>query len=355
MNIINIIQFLNSVLNSIGGDGTSPTLPFPRTTKPESIPNGSNHGREQNREPTLTNNNLSNKKRKAESELPKMNCKASKDSKGSGPSSGVAAPDRPRLLADLKRPSAPTSSKQAVPYRGTSTASSASARPTTPASEAPKAAPKKGSYAEIMARAKAAQTASSAVGVIKHKPKEKVSEKKELLLAKKGLSAKGKNGPKPRQHGGSPDSKSSSPAPRLPTSKKSSEKKLAQPAYKGTAKPVPAYRGTMKAVPSTASSHKITSRAHSSTAKSRHDRHASSEDDIIDDEEIEEDEDDYPESESDMEAGFSDVEEEEQMAVKAAKKEDNEQARIEDQHKREKEDRRRMLQQMAKNAKKRSY
>ena len=286
----------------------------------------------------------------------KTNCKALKDTKGSGPSSGVAAPDTPRLLANLKTPSAPTSSKPAVPYRGTSAASSASARPITPAAEIPKAAPKKGSYAEIMARAKAAQTASPAVGVIKHKPKEKVSEKKELLLAKKGLSAKGKIGPKPRQRGRSPGSKSSSPAPSLPSSKKPNDKKPVQPAYKGTAKPVPAYRGTMKAAHSTASNHKIPSSAHPSTVKSRHNRHASSEDDIIDDEEIdEEDEEDYPESESDMEAGFSDVEEEEQMAVKAAKKEDNEQARIEDQHKKEKEERRRMLQQMANNAKKRSY
>ncbi len=286
-----------------------------------------------------------------------MNCKVPKDSEARGPSSGLAAPTKPRLPANPKIQAGPTSSKQAAPYSGTSAASSVSARPATPAAEIPKPAPKKGSYAEIMARAKAAQTTSPAVGVIKHKPKEKLSEKKELLLAKKGLSAKGKVVSNPRQRGQSSQSKSASPALGLPSSKKLSEKKVAQPVYKGTAKPAPAYRGTMKAVPSTASSRKTPSSAGPSASKSRHNRYAaSSDDDIIDDEEIdEEDEEDYPESESDMEAGFSDVEEEEQMAVKAAKKEDDEQARIEDEHKKEKEERRRMLQRMANNAKKRSY
>ena len=298
---------------------------------------------------------LSDKKRKAEAELSKTNYKVSKDSKASGPSSGLVVPDRPFLTTNPRRTIAHTSLKQVVSYRGTSAVNSALATPTPPAGDIPKAAPKKGSYAEIMARAKAAQTASPAVGVIKHKPKEKLSEKKELLLAKKGLSSKGKVDTKPGQHGASPKSKSSSPAPSVPLSKNPGDKRVSQLAYKGTAKLVPAYRGTMKAAPSPSSDRKNPSNRHPSAVKSHHNRYADLEDDMIDDDGLDEDEDDYPDSESDMEAGFSDVEEEEQMAVKAAKKEDEEQARIEEQHKREKDERRRMLENMARNAKKRSY
>ncbi len=344
------------MLSSIGGDGTPPTIPPPKSAKPQGLPNEPRAGREADRGPPSAGIVSSNLKRKAEGELSKMNCKVLKDSKASGPSSGLAVPDKSHLPANPKSPTVATCSKQSVPYRATSAVGCTSATPTVPTAQIPKAAPKKGSYAEIMARAKAAQTISPAVGVIKHKPKEKLSEKKELLLAKKGLSGKGKIGSKPGQREGTPNSKSSSPAPGLPSSKKPGDKKVIQPAYKGTAKPVPAYRGTMKAVSSIASNRKPPSSGHPSAAKPRQTRNAASEDDIIDDEELDEgDEDEYPDSESDMEAGFSDVEQEEQMAIKAARKEDEEQALIEDQHKKEKEGRKRMLQQMAKNAKKRSF
>ena len=344
------------MLSTIGGDGPPPTLPPPRTAKPEIRPNVLKDYCEYEKGPPSANSVSSNNKRKADSDLTKANCKVSKDSKASCPSNGLAASDKPRLIANPRSPTIPTPSKKTVPYRGTIAAIPASATPTAPAGDIPKAAPKKGSYAEIMARAKMAQTASPAVGVIKHKPKEKISEKKELLLAKKGLSTKGKCRPKPVQRGTSPASKSSSPAPGVPSLKKSSDKKVTQPAYKGTAKPAPAYRGTMKPVSETASGRKPSLSTRPPATKSQHNRHAaSSDDDIIDDDEIEEDEEPYPDSESDMEAGFSDVEEEEQKAVKAAKKEDEEEARIEAQHKSEKEKRRKMLEQMAKNAKKRNY
>ena len=353
------IQFLNSVLSSIGGDGVPPTLPPPQAAKPESLPNVSNDGQERDRGPLSAKSPLSRNKRKAISELTKANYKVAKDSRASGPSNGLSAPDKPRVLANPRSPSLVSSSKRAVPYRGTSATTVTPIGTTGPAGEIPKAAPKKGSYAEIMARAKAAKTASPAVGVIKHKPKEKISEKKELLLAKKGLSAKGQVRLKPGQRGVSPACKSSSPVPGVPSTKKVNDRKIAQPAYKGTAKPAPAYRGTMKLADEIASGHKASMNARKIVGKSSRNRFAaSSDDDIIDDEEDDldaEDDEPYPESESDMEAGFSDVEEEEQMAVKAAKKEDDEEARIEAQHKSEKEQRRRKLEQMTKNAKKRSY
>lgn len=56
-----------------------------------------------------------------------------------------------------------------------------------------------------------------------------------------------------------------------------------------------------------------------------------------------------------MEAGFSDVEEEESKATKFARKEDDEEARKEAEMKREKEARRMRLESLAKGAKKQAY
>ena len=342
------------MLSSIGGDGTS-TLPLPRTTKPDTLASGPKDRPKAAKVPS-TSNVSSVSKRKAEDELPKPNYKASKDSKASGPSSGTSVSDKPRLHANPKHAIATDSSKPKVPYRGTKATTPVPSTPSVPAAQVPKAAPKKGSYAEIMARAKAAQTASPAVGVIKHKPKEKISEKKELLLAKKGLSKKGKADSKSGQRSGSPHSKSSSPAPGLPSSKKPASKKIPQPAYKGTAKPAPAYRGTAKPVSSAVSSRNLPSSARPSTSKSHRDRDDDSDNDIVESEELEEeDEVGYSDSASDMEAGFSDMMEEEQVAIKVAKKEDEEEARLEDKLKREKEERKRKLQQLAKNAPKKIY
>ena len=342
------------MLSSIGGDGT-PTLPPARTTKSEILSNGPKDRPEVIKAPTA-NSAPSNPKRKAEDELLKSNYKASKDSKASGPSNGIAVSDKPRLQANAKTPTAASSSKSNFPYRGTNVTTPASATPSAPTAQIPKAAPKKGSYAEIMARANAAQTVSSAVGIIKHKPKEKISEKKELLRAKKGLSKKGKVGSRPAQRGGSPHSKSSSPAPGLPLSKKPSNKKIPQPTYKGTAKPAPAYRGTAKPVSSTTSSRNPPSSARPSASKSHRDRSDGSNNDTTNSEGLdEEDEVDYSSSASDMEAGFSDMMEEEQIAIKVAKKEDEEEARKEEEHKREKEERKRTLERLAKKAPKKIY
>ena len=342
------------MLSSIGGDGTPP-LPPPRTTKPGIVANESRDRPGATKAPAISSA-LSNPKRKAEDELPKSNCKISKDTKSGGPSNGISVPHKPHLLANPKLATVAASPKSKAPYRVTNATTPATAIPSVPATQMPKAAPKKGSYAEIMARANAAQTVCPAIGVIKHKPKEKISEKKELLRAKKGLSKKGKEVPKPGQRGGSPHSKSSSPAPVLPLSQKPGNKKISQPAYKGTAKPTPTYRGTAKPVSSTASSRNPTSGARTLASKSHRDRSDDSNNDTTNSEGLdEEDEIGYSDSASDMEAGFSDMMEEEQVAIKAAKKEDEEEARKEEQHKREKEARKRTLEQLAAKNKKKIY
>ena len=239
--------------------------------------------------------------------------------------------------------------KKAVPYRGTADASTrAAAAATPPALDAAKG-PKKGSYAEIMARAKAVQSKPPTVGVINHKPKDKLSYKKEITLKKKAALNK-KLGIKDDEKGlSSSRSMSSSPAP----STRDGEKVL-HPKRKGTvkpAKPQPTYKGTMN--PGSA---KIQAPASNNTggkaSRPRYDEYAASDEDDLEDADIEE----YGSEESDdMEAGFSDVEEEEAAATWVARKEDEEEARLEAKLKREKEERRKKLEALSKKAKPQRY
>lgn len=243
-----------------------------------------------------------------------------------------------------------SSSSAAMPYRGISRSDPVSATPTTPTGDALKA-PKKGSYAEIMARAKANQS-KPPVGTISHKPKEQIapSYKKELKLKKKALKDK-KLGIKNDSHPRSSGSLSSSPASGLVA-----KKKVAAPAYKGTAKskpqlPQPTYKGTMKPASSTAKPPSARD-GDANPRKPRYDEYAATDEDEMND--VEEDE--YgSDGSDDMEAGFTDVEQEETVAAKAARKEDEEEARLEAKLKKEKEERRKRLEQLAKKAKPQKY
>ena len=250
----------------------------------------------------------------------------------------------PKPPISVSPPSAET------PYRGTSRPDPTSVVPTTPIGDTLKT-PKKGSYAEIMARAKANQS-KPPVGTISHKPKEQIapSYKKALKMNKKAMKDK-KLCIKDRSRPGSSGSLSSSPAPGSVANKKA-----AAPAYKGTAKPKPqlpqpTYRGTMKPASSTATPPTRRDRD-ANPSKVRYDEYAATDEDDLDD--IEEDE--YGSDESDdMEAGFTDVEEEETAAARAARKEDEEEARLEAKLKRDKEERRKKLEQLAKKAKPQRY
>lgn len=350
-----LIQFLNAVLSSIGGDGPPPSLPRAQSSRP-----GSSHSGSVN-------------KRKAEDGLTRPNDKVPKESGVSGPSAGSSTATFKQAFKAQRPTLATSSSALAVPYRGTSKANPNFASPITPIGDAPKAAPKKGSYAEIMARAKASQAGALAVGTIKHKPKETLSNKKEILLHKQGRLNKTKPGSKDALGRDVPlDGRpSAGPGPSGMKTKSetgtSSKKAVAPPTYKGTAtvKPQPSYKGTMKPVASpnpsgrkNSAPEKGPSRSRSvsmgrpSISQDRHNRYLSEDED----DDLDEDEDDMGgESTDDMEAGFSDVEEEEQHAIKFAKKEDEEQASIELKMKREKEERKKRLELMAKSAKKRSF
>lgn len=370
------IQFLNAVLSSIGGDGPPPSLPRAQLSRPGSSHSGSLNDRDRLSARTGLHSSTSDLKRKAEDGLSRSNDKVPKESRGTGPSAVLPSTTAKQTFKAQRPALATSSSALVVPYRGTSKANPTPASPITPVGDTPKAAPKKGSYAEIMARAKASQAAAPAVGTIKHKPKETLSNKKEILLHKQGRLNKTK--PSSKDALGRdvpPDGRPSpSPGPSAMRTKSdvggSSKKTVAPTTYKGTAtaRPQPSYKGTMKPVASPNLSGRKNSIADKGPSRSRsvsmgrpsisHDRYNRylSEDEEDDDLDEDGDEDDRGgESTDDMEAGFSDVEEEEQHAIKFAKKEDEEQAKIELQLKREKEDRKKRLEFMAKSAKKRSF
>ena len=287
-----------------------------------------------------------------------------KESMTRGPNNLLPASRKPQVPTPSTRPvHASTVSSSSVPYRGTVRST---INDPLPVNVAPKAQPKKGSYAEIMARAKASQTVPAPVGVIKHKPKEKLSSKKEILLQKRCLSAQSKSGLVNPSHQATPESKSDSPGSTVLANKKSNKDegikgKNGQLKYKGTGtlKPQPAYKGTMKPVLSTTPKtrkkpHEEIDRNRSRSSSighgaiSKHRKRNDVSDENESDVEEEEEEEDYGSDLSDMEADFSDVEKEDEQALKAAKRDDAFEAKMEVEMKRQKEERRKRALQQAK-------
>lgn len=303
------------------------------------------------------------RKRKAEDVLSGSKTKSLKEGQDIGPKSENLSTKSQSSNAS-KRPILSTStSALSVPYRGTVKAAPNSASPTMPTGTTAKAPPKKGSYAEIMARAKASQAAAAVVGVIKHKPKEALSNKKEILLRKKGLLNDKKAGSKAVR--GALNNKGTESLEAKKQTDAGGSKKASPSGYKGTAtaKPQPSYKGTMKSAERTNSIKRRPSNARyengsrgASSIRPSASRSGYVSDQGDEDEEEEDGEDVASDlSTDDMEAGFSDVEDEEIHATKFARKEDEEQAKLEARLKKEKEERRKRLDLMAKNAKKRAF
>lgn len=251
-------------------------------------------------------------------------------------------------MARTEKPALTVSSTASGSYRGTSKPS-----PVTPVSAEAKAPPKKGSFAEIMSRAK---PTVPPVGVITHKPKANISSKKELELQRREMALKGKtNGKKSKS---APGSKSNSPGPGKRVDGSGKIVKPSNPVgYQGTVKPKPqpSYKGTMKPVPSSSASARkrdYNSDDHIRRKPNPTVRRAASEtedESEVDDENSYVSEEDY----SDMEAGFGDVEEEDEKATKLAKKEDDYEKMMLDELKRQKEAKRRRLAALADKARNR--
>ncbi|MCJ1397368.1 hypothetical protein MMC11_000561 [Xylographa trunciseda] len=333
------MSFLNSVLSAIN-DGTAEVVaPAVRTNvkaTQATVAKLSTEGVRQTHQPPAKNSSLVLGKRKADTELSsppekfqKKDALPAKLNSGSGPSDKAAIKAKPVL----KVTSAPSGS-----VKGANKPS-----PITPVSAEAKAPPKKGSFAEIMARGK---PTIPPVGIITHKPKDKLSSKKELELLKRERALKVKPGSKMSKS--APGSKSNSPAP----SKQREApvllgKSVKTTGYQGTAKgkPQASYKGTMKPVfPRPASSHKRAydsdaPRTPKATSVACQKEKYSEEESEVDDGESYMSEDDY----SDMEAGFEDVEEEDEKAARLAKKEDDFEKMMLDELKRQKEAKRQRL------------
>lgn len=232
----------------------------------------------------------------------------------------------------------------------------------TPSSNGPVKPLKKGSYAEIMARGKAAHATLGQVGKIQHKTIEKPLPRREREELKAQRSQK-------LQKNLTPNSKFPKPGPNqvrqansaisnektaLDSNKKVKKSALATTGYTGTARPKPGGTKT----PSRTSVSDPTSRVNSShngrnftSRRSFQDNR----DEYEDEEEEEEEEGDYDSDTSDMEAAVFEVDEEEETAAKIARREDAEALAEENKLKREKEEKRKKMAALAKTRGGRSY
>ncbi|KAF2788143.1 hypothetical protein K505DRAFT_329144 [Melanomma pulvis-pyrius CBS 109.77] len=278
-------------------------------------------------------------------------------------------PARPAPTPGITKPKVPTPSN-AVPYRGTAGNGGQGAGRVTnttvskpnpvartpgvfakPALPLPKAAgapvpTKKGSYAAMLQRASQVQQAKPAAPPVKHEVTKILTKKeRDALKAKESAAAKGK---KPNLAG---SGRYAGTKPELKEKRRPADlgyqgtarpaKKPVEIGYKGTARPANNITGAAGKAGGPAAA-----KAKSKVGQGRYGGYAS-----WSDEELDEEEDDYDsDASSDMEGGLWDVENEEQVALKVAKKEDAQALKEENELKRQKEERRLKLAAMNKAA-----
>ncbi|KXT02581.1 hypothetical protein AC578_10671 [Pseudocercospora eumusae] len=346
----------NNLLNSIGKPGSSPSPKpttslskpppgAPSTAKPQAVTNGV-------KPRPVPANVAAGVKRKSEDQ-------------SSGPQAKVVrtevkVPVRPGQNGQVAstKPAASASTATAASYKGTSrplTTSQPAKAAAKPAAAAPKpagnataanaapAAPK--GFAAILAQAKAAQEASKAatMNTIKHKPVERLTKKERMRLREE---AKQKGGGKGGKAAAADRSRSGTPS-----DPKAAAKRAPDTGYKGTMKkavvapPTTSYTGTMKKAVPGAAPKKDPKKG---LGQDKYGGYASWSDLSAAEDEDEEGYDSY--ESDDMEAGFDDVEGEEQLALKSARKEDLEALQEEERHRREKEERKRKLAALSKTA-----
>ncbi|KAJ5635058.1 Chromatin SPT2 [Penicillium longicatenatum] len=324
------MSFLDSVLTSLE-TGKPTKLPVSQPPSPPKISSPKRDDRKLGSFPQHVSTMNAGTKRKAEDQLPRPVRPEGSVSTKSGAKPGASS-------ATSKTAPKPISATKPVPKN--STVGVKKTAPTKPVSTKsvpsktavaapPAKAPPKGSYADLMAIAKARQEqAPQKVGLLQHQtaPREHLGRhelRRRLQEAKMRakMESKGKkfepaiarNG-----HKRSPDSAKQSPE---------------VPSYKGTAKPArtpepPTYQGTARLPGKPGTNDR---RQH---GKRRMNEYMGT------DEEDEGDyggyDDYYSDASSDMEAGFDDVELEEGAALKNARKEDEEELRLEMAAKKEK-------------------
>src|SRR5271163_2240994 len=315
------MSFFNDVLDSIGS-GKAPAPP----PKPIKRPVSTDSNGLSQPVATLRFNDTSTSqngtKRKAEDTPQQQSEKAVKVNPPSGHSSSVKMGSKPRTAQPLP------SLKTPPPVSPTATK-----------------IPPKGSFADIMARAKAAQDQKGQiqVGLIKHQPvsKEKMSKvvERKREEEEKAKALKSKLGPKPGSNGRIEKRRSASPTKR-------------QDRARVPKQPRSSYKGTMKTTPKRdkAASSKLRNRSVQDKTGRKHSRYDDylGTDEEDDSDIIEDEDDDYgSDASSNMEAGAFDIDEEENRALQVAKNDDARELELEKRLKQEKEERRRRLQAMA--------
>ena len=342
-------QFLNSVLTSIETGKPTP-IPPPSLRSPPPVSTGT-VVKNAPRQPLQSSGDAPAKsmtpragtKRKAEEQLHP----GGPDRRAAGKQS-LAKPASIQTTTGKARPNSVSIPSRPLIKPSTTNENTASPKPPTASSSKP---PPKGSYADLMLKAKAAQEkAPVQVGVLKHQPvpKERLSKaekkkrameamakEKEARLAKKSAL---KPGGKPVEGGSI------------------KRREPVENAYKGTARPTqpmsqptpqPTPQPTYKGTAGLASRHR--SENGDETSKVRRAKVPPKDEYLGTDEEDEGDfygddyNDYYSDESSDMEGGFEDVEREEEVALKVAREEDEEDIRKEAMAKKEKMERKKKL------------
>ncbi|KAF2013283.1 hypothetical protein BU24DRAFT_452219 [Aaosphaeria arxii CBS 175.79] len=267
---------------------------------------------------------------------------------------GIGASNAPKPANVVPKRPAPVNTTQTVTTKPLSQApktptSSTASTPTATAGGAQRPVAKKG-YAAMLAQAKQKEQTKPPTAPVRHEPTKILTKKEREALR---AAAKGKQpGPANQKAGPKGADAKQTDVKNKPQEKGKSVgyqgtarpmKKPIEVGYKGTAKPASATPG-----PSGKAGAMPTTKAKQTQQSKRYDGYANWSD--LDD--MEDDEEDYDSGEdlSDMEGGIWDVEDEEQLALKAARKEDAEALAEENEHRRQKEERKRKLAAMAKAA-----
>ncbi|KAG5300921.1 SPT2 chromatin domain-containing protein [Histoplasma ohiense] len=328
------MSFLNSVLSSIEtGDITSISTPATRNPAPRSTSSISKPSSTPSSKAQADSRTTLGQKRRAEYDVrPKDH--PFKVSRSSSPQRSTPRKSTPTQSLDTKLRSAPRSGAPNITTKPPSALS-----PTKP--------PPKGSYAEMMLRAKALQEkAPMQLGMIKH---HSIAKEKQLQQKRKAMEAKGKGPEEEKNKKGGTTTPTKAPNANGQQITKSNAGRAAllksrgESEYKGTARPpstpsASAYKGTAGLPSRHASSHGRSMKK-ISRAPIRDEYLATDEEDEGD---FCDDDDDggyYSDESADMEAGLMDVEEEEQRALRAAKLEDEKERLAELAAKREKMER----------------
>ncbi|EER38968.1 conserved hypothetical protein [Histoplasma capsulatum H143] len=347
------MSFLNSVLSSIEtGDITSTATPATRNPAPRSASSISKPSSTPSSKAQADSRTTLGQKRRAEYDVrPKDH--PFKVSRSSSPQRSTPRKSTPTQSLDTKLRSAPRS---AAPNITTKPPSTNTQKTEPPSALSPTKPPPKGSYAEMMLRAKALQEkAPMQLGMIKH---HSIAKEKQLQQKRKAMEAKGKGPEEEKKKKGGTTTPTKAPNANGQQITKSIAGRAAllksrgESEYKGTARPpstpsASTYKGTA-GLPSRHTSSHGKSMKKSSRAAVRDEYLATDEEDEGD---FGDDYDDggyYSDESADMEAGLMDVEEEEQRALRAAKLEDEKERLAELAAKREKMERKKKLDALSK-------